>query len=266
MVIIGSRVRSAGAFGSADEFSDWDFQIGTSNPQLFDKASWPNSVGLVPLAYVARQGRLGSAQKISVLFAAGALDIVVIPIARLNEAVKLTNTLGKVSDSSGGFSDLAAVISSGYKIVKGTLELAQLYERIVKEVRGFRLSDQDVQDIGDSFVVDYVSTKNKIERGELLAAQRWLHIYLAETNFRLLHELRLRRGETSFPDARRLEFLLDGSVIGKFNVEARIERTSLQAAVEKCAECCRLLIAQLLEGTWAWPQLTQINSPRIAPQ
>src|SRR5262245_51753130 len=64
IVLIGSRGRSPTQAGAADTWSDWDFQIVTSNPALFTDPGWTQNAGLpAPLAYVARTGRLGRVMK-----------------------------------------------------------------------------------------------------------------------------------------------------------------------------------------------------------
>jgi hypothetical protein len=122
-----------------------------------------------------------------------------------------------------------------------------------------RLTDGEVRDCAEAFVCDYVSTWRKLVRGELLATQRWLHHHLAETNFRLLHELQLRRGQPSFPDARRVERLVDQPWPARVGVEAGLTTESLAAACDDAAETCRLLVRELVGETWTWPDLTGLR-------
>jgi hypothetical protein len=103
-------------------------------------------------------------------------------------------------------------------------------------------------------VCDYVSTHRKLQRGELLAAQRWLHHQLAEANFRLAHELRLRRGQTSFPDARRIE-RLSNVALEDVTVSAYPKAADLRKAVEAAANGHRRLMTALLGDKWRWPDL-----------
>ena len=95
----------------------------------------------------------------------------------------------------------------------------------------------------------------KIARGELVAAQRWLHAQLAETNFRLLHEVRRRRGQASFPDARRLELLATAEELGSVRIEATLEEGSLRAAAGQSATGCAALVRALVGDAWRWPEL-----------
>jgi hypothetical protein len=95
--------------------------------------------------------------------------------------------------------------------------------------------------------------RRKIARGELLTAQRMLHRELAETNFRLLHELKLRRGERSFPEARRIERVAAEAELAAVSVCATLGAEALEAAVDKsAATLCTLMKALVGEG-WRWP-------------
>lgn len=254
LVQIGSRVRAkADAACAADAFSDWDFQIVSSQPETFLGREWFGSVGMgEPLAYVARLGRLGSATKISVVARDGEIDLVVLPAVRLKQAkwllrLGLATRLPAVRGALGG---LAVVLRDGYRIVKGEAAWGDFFRRVAGEFPVPRLGDRDVTTLAEGFVCDFISTRKKIERGEFLAAQRWLHHQLAEVNFQLLHELRLRHGESTFPDARRLERLVANW--HTVAVCALPTEESLRAATEKSAATLRELMTTLVPG-WRWP-------------
>jgi hypothetical protein len=102
-------------------------------------------------------------------------------------------------------------------------------------------------------VCDYVWTLRKIDRGELVAAQRMLHRELVETNLRLLHELRLRRGERSFPEGRRIEQAPAGAGAPDVAVSARCDEGELRAGARSAASALRGIMAALVGGSWGWP-------------
>ncbi len=260
LVLIGSRARAPDAVAAADAFSDWDFQIATSRPEMFDDGAWLTAPGLAPLAYVNRTGRLGSARKATVVSELGELDLVIIPVDPLRSVAQLVSA-GRWADqppARQALTDLSAVLAGGYSILKGAAEFAGLYDLVAREVSPARLDAAAVRQLAEAFVCDYVFTRRKIDRGELLAAQRWLHHHLAETNFRLRHELRLRHGHISFPDARRLE-QLGGSDRDKVTVAALPSAGGLRVAVEETAATHRRLVAALLDGRWQWPDLTPLR-------
>lgn len=256
LILIGSQVRRGTPASKApDKFSDWDFQVITRNPNIFMNRSWVLGLGFgEALAYVARVGRLGSAIKVSIVLSVGNLDLVIIATRQL-QIVRIIFSIG-ISDYMGsireGLVDLAVVIHGGYIVKKGEEKWGNFFKKIVASVPVRRLSDDTICMIADGFVCDYISIYSKIKRGELLSAQRWLHLYLAEANFQLMHEFRLRCGEESFPDARRLELL---------NVDLKLVTVSalpcpkqLNDAVERCSESLRFLVRRLLGDKWHWPE------------
>lgn len=262
VVVIGSRVRQGERAGAADEHSDWDYQVITREPARFEARAWIAEAGLgTPVAYVLRGGRLGSALRFTALFAEGELDVVLIPHGRLRLARRIlpSRSLLRLFGGERALGDLAVVLRDGYRLAKGEAEWGTFLRRVVSDIPSSRLSDREVCDVAEGFVCDYVSTRRKIDRAELLAAQRWLHQQLAEANFRLLHELRQRAKLPTFPDARRLELLAEERAVGLVRIEAHPDRESLLAAVEKSAETCRTLVRDLVGEAWQWPDLSALR-------
>jgi hypothetical protein len=253
LVLIGSQVRSDGP-GVADTHSDWDFQIVTTRPKIFDGREWVAELNAgEPLAYAVRLGRLGAASKVSIAFPLGELDLVIISAAKLRVAKWLAQ-LG-LAGTRSSLVGLANVLRDGYRIIKGETKWGNFFRYVATEIAPPRLSDEDVHGLAEGFVVDYISTHRKIERGEFLAAQRWLHHNLVEVNFQLLHELRQRRGELSFPDARRVERVVTSEQLAAVAVSALVGSEALKAALEKSATTCRELVRQLLGNAWSWPTI-----------
>jgi hypothetical protein len=263
LILIGSQARGSHAPDAADRYSDWDFQVVTSHPELFDSRTWINSTDLaVPLTYVARGGRLGSARKVTALFPDGELDLVIIPSRKLG-LVRWLQRIGlsrRIPAAHRALSDLSVVLRGGYRLVKGEREWAAFFTRVATNIPAPRLTDDDVRNVADGFVCDYLSTLRKIERGEMLAAQRWLHQHLAEVNFRLLQELRQRAGVAGFPDARRLEATSDARSLEAVRVAAVPSDASLREALTKSADTCRWLVRELVGDSWHWP----LSSPTPA--
>lgn len=254
LALIGSRTRAAGEPSAADQFSDWDFQIVTSQPELFATRDWTAGLGEKPLAYVARSGRLGSARKVTALFPSGEIDLVIIPAQQVRAVSGLVQTGQHTANPPvmQALTDLSAVLLGGYRILKGDAEFGAFYRFVARDIPPPRLSDAEVRNLAEGFVCDALSTRRKLERGELLAAQRWLHHQLAEVNFQLLHELRQRAKLPSFPDARRIESLAPAE-LGAVAVSAELTPQSLAAAIEKSTATCRQFVRALLGDAWQWP-------------
>lgn len=259
LVLIGSRAREVDTLAAADRHSDWDFQLATSRPELFAQGDWLSPLGIEPRAYVRRIGRLGSAEKVSVVTDAGEIDLVIMPVPLLRGVVALMpgDRWVEAPPARQALTDLSTVVAGGYRILKGAAEFAAFYEQVARTVPTARLDDAAVREVAEGFVCDYVATHRRLERGEFCAAQRWLHHQLAEANFRLLHEVRRREGSISFPDARRLERLGDPRGAGLI-VAATPTAAALRAAVEKAADTHRQLVAALLGDAWRWPDLAAL--------
>lgn len=259
LVQIGSRLHDDElGIEAPDCYSDWDFQVVTDNPEVFRNANWIKRLGLgQPHAYADREGRLGTARKITVILEPGVLDIVVIPLQQLRSIVQQISS-GKYTSNLSTYNaliDQATVLKGGYRFIKGLAEFGKLFHFIANEISPRRLDDAAVCNLANGFVCDYISTCNKIARTESLAAQRWLHLYLAELNFQLLHELRQRAENPTYPDARRLELLLDEDWIRAIEVNASPNAKSLRAAVEKSRGTLCRLVRELVGAKWRWPNL-----------
>jgi len=259
LALIGSRERAAGdAVWKADAESDWDFYVITSQPRLFATAAWTRGLAIPPpLAYVSRRTADSRAPKVNALFEGAEVDLVVIPAHLL--------TLGKLMVSAGlhrregwlrrNLQALAEVIRPGWRFLKGGSEWDPFFRRIVAEVPDSRLSDADAVRLADGLACDYVWIRRKLVRGELRAAQRMLHREVAETNFKLLHELKLRRGERSFEKGRRIERIATQEELAQTTVSAPCDASALGAALDGSVRSCRDLMRQLIGAAWEWPRL-----------
>ncbi len=257
VALIGSRSReSPAAPDRADGESDWDFHVITSHPARFANTEWMQAAGFpTPIAYVDRLGVLGSSKKVTVLLPGTELDLVILPAGRLRLA-RMAMALGLHRRSAGlrrALGDLAIVIRPGYRFLHGAGGWGGFYQKVVAEVPDPRLDDAAVRRLAEGFVCDYVWLQRKLARGEFIAARRMLHRGLAEVNLQLAHELRLRRGELSFPDARRLEQVLAPAAAAELAAPADGTPEELSRAVAHCAGTFRTLMTALRGETWRWP-------------
>ena len=255
-VLIGSQVRVGDAATGPDAGSDWDFQLATAAPERFADGAWLAALGLPPLAYALRPGRLGSALKATAVTARGELDLVVLPLEPLRGLARLVAAGGLPAEVAArqALTDLAAVLAGGYRILKGEAEFGPFYARVAGAIPPARLDDAAVRALAEGWICDYVALRRRVERGELLAARRALHQQLAEGNARLLHELRLRQGRPSFPDVRRLE-RLDAAAAARLALPDAADAAGLRAAARSAARTCVGLVRELLGTRWRWPDL-----------
>jgi hypothetical protein len=257
VILFGSRVPTVdGAVRSADVHSDWDFQIITSRPKKFLNGEWLRELTTARLqAYAVRTPRVGSMPKINAIFAGVEADFVILPAFTLRCA-KVAVGLGLHHRFAGlhrRLQDLSIVIRPGYRFLKGGATWESFYRRVLSEVSDPRLDDAHVVDLANGFLCDYLWIQRKLDRGELIAVQRMLHRELIETNLRLLHELKLRRGDQSFPEGRRVEFVATPKELTMISVNAALDVYGLRAAAAQNAETLRSLVKLLVGEIWRWP-------------
>jgi hypothetical protein len=137
---------------------------------------------------------------------------------------------------------LVLIMQPGYRVLKGGARWEDFWQRVVHEVPEPRLTNEEVRRMGAVAQVNLRSLQHKLDRGELRAAQRWLHEEMAATNFRLMHELRRRRGERSFFDARRVEKILHPDELALVTVNAGLSAPAIGTAAERAAEATARLV------------------------
>ncbi len=259
LIQIGSRCRPAGTPGGPDEFSDWDFQIVTSDAAALTAPGGLSAIGVgEPLVFTARPGRLGSVTKITALFADGLLDIVLIPLDRV-QALFAFGTQDRRTENrpARDLAEIALIYRGGYRFLKDTLKAEPTVSKLIAASPAPRLDDTAVVNLAQAFLCDAYAVRAQLRRGELRASQRFLHAQLAETNFALLHELMLRTGRTAFPDARRIEILAPEEWVRAVTIDATPTAPSLAAAIDRANAACLQLAQALLRGSPLLPPLEQ---------
>lgn len=257
LVLIGSHVRPEGAENAADEVSDWDFQVITSDPAAFRHAEVLTGLfpDRMPAAYCLRP-TFGGVQRATALYPGLELDIVVLAAGKLRLA-RFAAGLGahrRPGTLRAGLGGLAVVIRPGYRFLKGEAAWGGFYRQVIREVPDPRLDDPAIRALAEGFVCDVVWSERKLRRGEYLAVQRMLHQSLAETNFRLLHELRLRQGRASHPEARRIERVVEVRECEAVTISAKPQREELAAAIDQ-AKATLIDLMHDLVPSWRWPIL-----------
>ena len=250
--LFGSRARAA-----ADGESDVDLQIITSDPRSFRTPAWLQEVPYSLVAYALRPAFGGVVKATLVFDGVGEADVVVLPAGRLRVARVLVR-LGLHRRSAAvrrGLGDLAIVLRPGFQVLKGARDWEPFLRRVVREVPDPRLDDAAVQQKADCVWADFISLQRKLRRGELVAAQRWLHVHLVQANLDLLHELRLRRGGVSFHDGRRAEQVLTEAELEHVRCSARLDAQELDTAARRQVAATHRLATELTGRalTWAPP-------------
>jgi hypothetical protein len=259
LTLIGSRARAArDVVWRPDAHSDWDFQVITSQPELFLRRDWAQGLpGMKLLAYGVRPARIGGVPKVNAVFAGAEADFVVLPatvLAPLARAVR-ADRHRRPGPERGALQDLALVIRPGWRFLLGERTWGSMFRRVVADIPDARPDDAALRNLAECFWCDLVWIRRKLERGERVAAQRLLHQSLAETNLRLLHELRLRRGARSFPEGRRLERIAPVAEVRLATVSARATARELRTATEQAARNCTIVMRALVGREWTPPKV-----------
>ncbi len=190
-----------------------------------ERMDWRRAIPSQRFCMQAVRAASGGVRKVTVIFASGQVDLVVVPAVAIRFA-RLAFRLGvydRIRAARIALNEIATCLVNGYHVIKGENAWGEFYARVVSEMPGVRLNDSEIAELADVFLCELLWILQKIDRGELMAAQYALHRQLSETNFRLLRELRLRRNKPlpSFGLGRRIEFLVTPQEQARVRVEAR---------------------------------------------
>ena len=256
IVLFGSQARASGVVNGADHQSDFDLQVVTSRPEVFLQRGWWGDFSGHELLVRAVRPASGGVKKVTVIFKPTLeLDVILVPayrmeLARLVVSSRLYRYLPSLRKA---LDELAYVMRPGYEVLKGGARWKNFYMRVVADMDGTRLHDTEIVSLAEIFICDFIWVKRMIARGELVAAQRTLHRSLAEINFKFLHELRLRRKQVTFREARRIEHIASPEELANASIDSDLTSPALLAATVKLGVNCRTLVDALLGGSWIWP-------------
>lgn len=242
----------------ADEWSDVDLHIITREVKRLKSINWAEVLPDLDFRFQAIRPATGGVEKLTVVFAEGQMDLVLVPQSQMSLA-RWGMRLGchqwhrrfRVS-----LDEMNTCLSSGFRFLKGESEWGDFYQDIATKMTGVRLDDAAIIALADAVALDVLWVWQKIARGEYCAAQHVLHRSLSETNFRLLRELRLRRGQPllSFGLARRVETLLTPAELLWVKVDARANPEELRDATLASVGGLESLL-QELAIEWSLPDL-----------
>ncbi len=261
-VLFGSHARAPGAPAAADGWSDIDLQVVTTAPERILAADW-NSIAAGQLCLRVLRPATSGVRKLTLLYAEGEIDLVIVPawqlrVARFALAVGLHTRIGRVKDS---LNNLSTIMGGGYRLLKGERSWGPFYARVVSELPGFRLSDEEILTMADSFLCDLHWVLQKLRRGELVAAQRILHRSMLETNIVLRHEAQCRAQAATFQQARRVEKLLSTEKLRTVQVSARLEYGELLRAAWSALAGLEIIMHELVPEWRVTPEAETLLAP-----
>jgi hypothetical protein len=254
-ILFGSQVREAGDAASADGWSDVDLHLVTHAASRLEKMDWSQALPGQRLCLQVARPASGGVRKVTLLFEDGEADLVLVPTAKLRIAALMVG-LGlhrRIGFVAAALNNLSTIMGGGYRFLKGEQEWGKFFARVVGGMPGFRLDDMRVRQLADTALCDTLWILQKLERGELVAAQRILHRSVMETNVVLLHELRTRRKGPTFQQARRVERLVTSSQLATQQVSARLIAAELREATWHTLAGLKTLMAELVPA-WSVPK------------
>jgi hypothetical protein len=268
-VLFGSRARSGNGIGTADQWSDLDLHIITSAPAALEDRAWAASLPGVELCLHFVRPIPAGVRKVTILSTAGEANLVLLP-AGLLRAVRLAARFGlhrRWKFLRFPLNEMATVMKGGYRFIKGERAWGGFYAQVTSEMPGRRIDDRAAALIADNFLWDFLRLIEKLERSELIEAQRLLHNFLLEDNLKLLEESRERRKLLTYGGARRAEKLLPPEELSRIRVSARLDADELRAAAWQAREALEYLMAGLVPA-WRPPASfgTLANPLRPGPQ
>lgn len=227
IVLFGSMSRRIGSAGAADGYSDIDLHVITLSPTRLEKSDWAEYAPSGIVSHKCIRTAIGGVKKVTLLYREGEVDLVILPrkVMRFARLCLRTGLAKRMPLVAVPLNKLATIMSGGYTFLKGANEWSRFYSQVVDRMPGYRIDDIRAAELADAAVCDLLWIFRKVERGELIAAQRILHRCVLETNIELLHELRSRRGEVTFQQARRVELLVPSKELRCISLNA--ERTDV---------------------------------------
>jgi len=255
-VLFGSSARPAGALEAVDAWSDVDLHVVTTAAVRLEHLDWSRELAGLSFCHQVVRPATGGVRKVTALFVEGEVDLVLVPALRLRQ-IRQDVRLGRQRKSAAlryALNETATCLRSGYRFLKGEDSWGNFYSWIVAEMPGTRLDDREAAGLAEVFLCDLLWVLQKLERGELVAAQHLLHRSLAETNLRLMREWRLRRGLPlpSFGLGRRAESLYSPEDLRLVQINARLEAAELHQAAWHTFDSVVTIMHGLVPG-WKIP-------------
>lgn len=268
-VLFGSKARDIGATAAADVWSDVDLHVVTNAADRIERLDWADIFPNHRFCFRVVRPATGGVRKITVLFEEGEADLVLIPVRKLKLA-RFAVGLGlhrKIHTLRASLENLSTVMRGGYRFIKGEKDWGRFYGKVVGDLRGFRISDDEACQLADVFLCELLWVFQKLERGEFIAAQRVLHRSLLETNVMLLHERRQRRAALSFQQARRIERLATAEELHSVLLNSRLDTGEMQEAAWRLQAGLSFLMRDL-SPNWSIPEqmdvlLARYRKPRL---
>jgi hypothetical protein len=248
----------------ASPVNDIDLHLVVSKASSLESADWRSIFPTREFCFSVFRPASGSVRKVTVVLSTGQLDLVIVPsvLMRMAELGLKFRLHRRFVSLRNALDEMATCLRSGYRFIKGGRRWQDFYRK-VSRLPGVRIDNVLARRLADASVCDILWIRQKLEAGELIAAQHVLHSRVSDTNLRLWRELRLRQGLPlpSFGLGRGLEVLACPTELPLFSLSAQLRREELHIAVSQALENLNALMASL-DSNWYIPQSMRVHFQR----
>ncbi len=236
LVLAGSRARPD---GQADHWSDWDFHLITSRPQVYRNNRWLTQIAPCWCAMAERTPR--GVVKVSAVFENG-LEADFVPLAAWQ--MKLVYAGMKHPGWASwmphrlrrGIQETRAfMLGSGFRLLAGNSEWHRRFSALETAWPAMELAEDEFVSHAAAFWPKAVWVFKKIARPEPRSAMHWLHLLSVQHVYVLLAEEARLAGREPRPEARKAEKWLD---------ERRLNQTAISVSLDQ-RSLARALLAEL---------------------
>ncbi|HRE84087.1 MAG TPA: nucleotidyltransferase domain-containing protein [Opitutaceae bacterium] len=254
-VLFGSYARLLKGTGDTpDQYSDIDVQLLVTKPQYFKDSSWLASLFATEVISASYRSVFGGARKAVIMFDGGSIDAVILPyrllyIAKLLHRAHAYRWSKKFQTRMENFSDL---MRFDHVVIKGNADWEKFYKEAGTLGKRLKLNTPEILKMSAVVCEETHAILGRIERGELIAAQRLLHQEIVEVNIKLLHELRERSGLKTYHRGRRAECTLRPEELALISVNASCNRLELKTAAIAMLKANATLVRELTGTAPKW--------------
>lgn len=261
-VLFGSTARErtrAGVYSSLH--ADVDLHIVANDIKQIVNLDWAREMPNLLVCMKAWRPTSGGVRKCTVIFSIGQMDLVIVPeslmlLARLGMLCGLHRKAGRLQSA---LNEMASCLHGGFEFIKGERHWGKLY-RAVSRLPGVRLNNGEIEERANAALVDILWVLQKLEAGEVVAAQHVLHVRVVDSTLRFWRELRLREALPlpSFGLGRRLESIVDKRQYRSICVNAAANPRELESAARELLSGMTELVLKLVPDWTISPQMVDL--------
>lgn len=233
LIEIGSRAQAG---TRVDSSSDYDYQLVTTEPQLYRDGTFAREIA--PIWAVGRvDPTVGGGNKICAVFAGGVVIVDFVIVRHWEVRVATWAAHSSMAERfwprrlRKGVDGLRLAIGPGFRVLKGGKSWESRYCGMVPKPQ--MLSVVECADLSDTAWIALVWATRKVVKGQYRAAEGAIHRIIAPNLLRLLYEEAVRGGAPARIDGAGAENWLAGNRLAESDVSVRPDGKVLADALLK---------------------------------